>query len=1043
MTRAKQPLVPGLYESLVDADLDQLLADLDAAGVKVDARELAKLDDDQALTVLLRYLNRLLGELLQAKPAVRLQRTQAVLVALDRSQIPEPARALLAVADARGPALAAPFPEPPQIPLGQSDLLINASRDINIHRALESEIASADRVDLIIAFVRRSGVKLISSALRTHVERRGRTSKTLRVITSTYLGVSEPEAIEQLVELGAMVRVGYDPRMVKLHAKAWIFHRNSGASTAYVGSSNLSRSAMVDGCEWNVRLAALESPGVVKKLADSFDVLWEDSDFQRYDAARFTSIRARERKRFDGGAAEPDFAGLDIQLYPFQAEILERLQVERDVHGRHANLVVAATGTGKTVIAAFDYKRLRERLRADQREPTLLFVAHREELLRKARATFRAILREPEFGELLVGGEQPSEGRFVFASIQSLRGRLEKLVADEFAVVIVDEFHHAEAPSYRRLLDRLQPVYLLGLTATPERSDGGDVLRWFGDRIAAEIRLWDALTRELLCPFHYFGVADSVDLSGLKWARGGYDRGQLESVFDGNDARELLVRRAIREYVPNPERMKALGFCVGIRHAHYMARRFCEAGIPARAVTGELAPDERARAIAALTRGELRVLFCVDVFNEGVDIPEVDTLLLLRPTESATLFLQQLGRGLRRSDGKDGTTVLDFIGNGHSKFRFDRRYRALLAGRGGSLIKQIEQGFPHLPPGCAIRLESQATKFVLDNVKRALANHRQVAIDELSELARGRTPKLGEFLEAMEWELGDLYRRRSADWTWTGLRAAADLCPAGDADFEELGRAIGKLTHVQDELRTNSWITWLASERPPRLRELGPAERRLLMMLLALVWVNRLNEFPTLSAAAAKFWRQSELRRELVELLELRRAGRDHSDLPLTARPDIPLRVHARYHVTEILAACGVIQAGNFATQQSGVRYVAGERVILNLVTINKDPDRYSPGTRYRDFAISPERFHSESPNSYSPDTAAGRRLLDHAASGVEVLLFVRETPKTPEGFTTSYVFLGPTKLREHAGAKPIALTWTLEHEIPAWFYPHTQLTSS
>ncbi len=1038
---AKHALAPGLYESLIDADLERVIGELQAMGVAVDSSELAKLTGDDAVGLLVRYLGALLRDLLTAKPDVRLHRVQAVLRALGRADLPEPVKALLAVGDVGAPALGGQLPERPAIPLSRSDLLVNAAGEPTVNQVLRSEIASADRIDIIIAFIRNSGVNLLRSELAEHVARRGRAPGALRVITSTYLGVSEPRAIERLVELGATVRVGYDPRHIKLHAKAWVFHRDSGASTAYVGSSNFSRSALVDGCEWNVRLAALETPDVVQKLADNFDALWADPDFQPYDAERFRTVQKRERRR-QGSGPEMDFVGLDIQPYPFQAEILEVLQVERDVHGYRRNLVVAATGTGKTVIAAFDYKRIRAQFHAEDREPTLLFVAHREELLRKARATFRAVLKEPEFGELLVGGDQPVEGRVVFASIQSLRGRVESLTPRAFAVVIVDEFHHAEAPSYRRLLDHLKPEILLGLTATPERTDGADVLRWFDNRTAAEIRLWDALARGLLCPFRYFGVADSVDLSGLRWSRGGYDRGEIEGVFDGNDARELLVRRAIGEYVPNPTTMRALGFCVGIAHARYMARRFCAAGIPAESVTGEMPADERARVIQDLVRGKLRVLFCVDVFNEGIDIPEVDTLLLLRPTESATLFLQQLGRGLRRCDGKDVTTVLDFIGNSHTKFRFDRRYRALLAGHGGSLVRQIEQGFPQLPPGCAIKLESQARERVLDNVRRALASQRNVALDELRELSQHGVPDLGRFLSTMDWELNDLYRRRAASWTWSGLKAEAGLCAAQDADFERLGRTIGKFTHVEDDLRVEKWSAWLGAERP-RLRELDSFDRRLLNMLLTVLLTRRLGEVTTLSAATRLIWRQTQLRGELVELLELQRERRQRCILPFFERPTIPLRIHARYYVDEVLSACGEIHAGRYLSQQSGMRYVGGENVILNFVTIDKDPERYSPGIRYRDFALSPTRFHTQSPNSYSPDSTAGRRLVEHASRGVVVMLFVRETPMTAEGFTMPFVFLGPTTLHEHSGSKPISLVWELAHAIPAWFFPQTQLTST
>ncbi len=331
------------------------------------------------------------------------------------------------------------------------------------------------------------------------------------------------------------------------------------------------------------------------------------------------------------------------------------------------------------------------------------------------------MLRDGAFGELLVDGHKPEEGRYVFASVQALAHvALDRIPPDSFDVVIVDEFHHAEAPTYRRLLEHLQPRELLGLTATPERSDGESVVKWFGGRIAAELRLWEALERGLLSPFQYFGVNDQTDLSHLRWTRGGYELADLEKLYTGNDRRLELVLRALRDRVLDTHRMRALGFCVSVAHAHYMAKRFNEAGIPARAVSADTGREERADSLRLLQRREIGALFAVDLFNEGVDVPEIDTVLFLRPTESATVFLQQLGRGLRLADGKDCLTVLDFIGQQHTRFRFDLRLRALTGASRGSLKGQINDGFPYLPPGCSIQLDRVAKAHILDNL-RALA----------------------------------------------------------------------------------------------------------------------------------------------------------------------------------------------------------------------------------------------------------------------------------------------------------------------------------
>ena len=310
--------------------------------------------------------------------------------------------------------------------------------------------------------------------------------------------------------------------------------------------------------------------------------------------------------------------------------------------------------------------------------PRLLFVAHRREILEQSLRTYREVLADGSFGELYVGGSRPERWEHVFASVQSLTSYgVDNIPAEAFEIVVIDEFHHAEARTYRRLIDHLQPAELLGLTATPERADGVDVRSFFDGRTAAELRLWDALGADLLCPFHYFVAADGTDLRSLGWSRGGYDETQLDNLFTGNDARARIVLQQLSDKVSNVGAMRALGFCVSVAHAEYMARVFNEAGIPARAVSGSTPRSERDQALTDLRARHVNILFAADLFNEGLDIPDVDTILLLRPTESATIFLQQLGRGLRRTRDKAVLTVLDFVGYHRKEFRFDLKLRAI------------------------------------------------------------------------------------------------------------------------------------------------------------------------------------------------------------------------------------------------------------------------------------------------------------------------------------------------------------------------------
>jgi len=329
-----------------------------------------------------------------------------------------------------------------------------------------------------------SGVRHLREALAAVHSRGGR----IRVITTTYMGATEKRAVDELVALGAQVRVAFDARTTKLHAKAWLLERASGLSTAFVGSSNLSHTALFDGLEWNVRLSSIDARHVIDRVRMTFECHWASEHFERYDPAtngdEFEQALKEHNRRSLGETSTISFANLEVRPYPHQHRMLEALMLERERHDRHRNLVVAATGTGKTVVAALDYRQLLDR--AD-RDLSLLFVAHREEILNQSLATYRAVLRDGAFGEIH-GGGRIAEGRHVFAMVQSLgNARLEQIAPDTFDILVVDEFHHAAATTYDRLLTHLEPGELLGLTATPERLDGQDVTEWFGQRIAVEL----------------------------------------------------------------------------------------------------------------------------------------------------------------------------------------------------------------------------------------------------------------------------------------------------------------------------------------------------------------------------------------------------------------------------------------------------------------------------------------------------------------------------------------------------------------------------
>jgi len=436
----------------------------------------------------------------------------------------------------------------PLTPLLDTTLLTNAPHEPRVGHQILTEIHSADRIDIVMAFIRRSGIRPMLPALQRHREN----NRPLRVLTTTYTGSTEERALDELQKIGAEVFVSYDLTTTRLHAKAWLFHRDSGFSTAYIGSSNLTHSAQITGLEWNVRVSGARNPDVIRQVAAMFEAYRNSGDFLPYNREEF-------RNYTEAAKSGPTvmLSPLHIRLEPFQERLLELIALSRQ-KGHHRNLLVSATGTGKTVMAAVDYGRLAKTLKRSR----LLFVAHREEILTQSIATFRHGLRDPAFGEMWVGGNRPNRFDHVFASIQSLNASgFASLDPTHFDVVIVDEFHHAEAPSYRTLLDHVKPTELLGLTATPERSDGLPILHWFDNQIAAELRVWDAIDQQYLSPFAYFGIHDGLDLRDIPWRRGqGYDPTGLTNLFTANDAWAKQALARLDERVENVGTMRALGF---------------------------------------------------------------------------------------------------------------------------------------------------------------------------------------------------------------------------------------------------------------------------------------------------------------------------------------------------------------------------------------------------------------------------------------------------------------------------------------------------
>ncbi len=532
--------------------------------------------------------------------------------------------------------------------LTQSELFCGSNAGLSLESELKREILSADKIYWLVSFIKWAGIRIFRKELEAFTA----SGRELKVITTSYMGATDAKAVEYLASLpNTEVKLSYNTERERLHAKSYLFLRNTGYHTGYIGSSNLSHSALTNGLEWNLKITSQEIPHIIDKSLSTFETYWASNEFERFDGDASSTEKLNRALRQQRGREDQSAAHFfDITPFPHQSEILEQLAVERDVHQCFRNLVVAATGTGKTLISAFDFARFLK----GKPNATFLFVAHREEILKQARAAYRGVLRDGSFGELWVGSHAPAHYRQLFVSIQTLNNQLDQLhlTPEYYDYIVIDEVHHIAANSYRAVLAYFQPSLLLGLTATPERHDGGDILADFGGVIAAEIRLPEAINRRHLSPFQYFGIDDDTDLRNIAWSRGRYDIEQLTNLYTHNQARVDKIVLSLQEIVTDIRQMKALAFCVSREHADYMTKQLLLKGINADILTSDNS-DQRQQKQQALRSGQINVLCVVDIFNEGVDIPEVDTLLFLRPTESLTIFLQQLGRGLRLAEGKE------------------------------------------------------------------------------------------------------------------------------------------------------------------------------------------------------------------------------------------------------------------------------------------------------------------------------------------------------------------------------------------------------
>lgn len=1020
-------LPQGIYERLLDEELKDILDS------QPELRPVLRgIDDESSPHTYAQFIGQLVNQSLRiAKKEERipiLNRLIELLSATDgldflaRKRLLSEEKNLLTEIRGQSPGFTRP-----ETSLSTSSLLTGLGLDPPLEHELRAEMQTADSLDILVSFIKWSGLRLLMPAFEDLTDR----NVPVRIISTSYMGASDPHALEWLArQPNIKVRVSYDTGGTRLHAKAYQFVRKSGYSTAYIGSANMSHSAMTDGLEWTVKVTAQDMPHILTRFVAEFSTYWENPDFEPFEEAQFGRFKEAINKYRNRTSDLPQFFA-DITPRPFQARILEALDATRQ-NGNTRNLVVAATGTGKTVVSALDYKNT---IASTGSKSRLLFVVHRKEILEQALACFRTVLRDQNFGELFVDGMEPSKWNHVFASIQSLNRRQpwNTLGEDHFDFVIVDEAHHGQASSYRPLFDHLRPRILLGLTATPERMDGTSILPDFGDRFAAEIRLPEALEEKLLCPFHYFGVADSVSLDEERfWRNGRYDTNELDAVFTGDDFRARqrvdVIIQALQRYQPDLSSTRGVGFCASVRHAKYMAECFNEAGIKSASLTGETHKDVRAERLRNFREGTLTFLFAVDVLSEGVDVPEINLVMFLRPTESLTVFLQQLGRGLRHATGKDCLTVLDFVGQTHRKYRLDTKFTSLLLRQRKRIDHEIESDFPNLPPGCSIHLERVARERVLKKIRTVL-NDLNHFIPETIQTWSHNTQKpltFGNFIEETGLSPIEVLDKR----TWTQWKRKAEGLPSpDDPDLKEARKALPRIALRSDPDLLQS-IEDLGAVAEPA----GKYNLKTATALHYLFWGKKASAVGITSAyqSLGKWKQNRSVARDAAEIAQWRKSIQEHRIQKIDLPFECPLKLHAAYGSAEIKAALELATLDKSGPTGLGVLHAKELKCYVHLVTFRKDERDFSPTTLYRDYPVSRTILHWESQSTATQESSTGQNYIQFKQRGYTILFFAR-IEKRNRGQTVPFTFLGPAKsLRSFQGNRPIQMTWELEHPMPA-----------
>ena len=920
----------------------------------------------------------------------------------------------------------------PDFLLVENRLIVNERIKFqNFFKELKNQLRTTGKFYFTISFIRFSGLQLIINELK-ELEEKGIEGE---IITSTYLNITEPKALEKLLEFKNLKIKLYKGNKESFHTKAYIFERENSLGSLIIGSSNLSHEALSNGKEWNLRISEKLEENIYKQGVEEFSKIWNSNEsifLTKEIVEKYNEFyKNQESKNFDNFLEEL-VEEKKIEPNFMQKQILENLKKLRESNEDKA-IVIAATGTGKTYLSAFDVKNFNAK--------SVLFLAHREELLDNGITTFKKIFPRKKMGKFSQS-EKNVDADFIFGTVQSISK--EKFMINfhkkKFEYIIIDEFHHAAAEMYKNILDYFEPKFLLGLTATPERMDGKDILSLCDYNIAGEIRLKQALESELLCSFHYFGISDtSVDYEKIRRKNGKFLESELSEKLSVNERTEFIIDK-IKLYGFNGEILKAIGFCVDINHAIKMSKNFNLSGFETEYITAKDSMEKRKKVIENFRKGKIQIIFTVDIFNEGVDIPEINMLLFLRPTESSTIFTQQLGRGLRKIKGKDYVTVLDFIGNYNKDFILSNVF---LEGKNrldkNNIKNEVLNEFHNLPNTNYIELDRICQKKVLDNLEKTKLNSTNYIVNEYFSFKEGLgyIPSTLDFIgneellklivknynsyakflikvEKVDFLFDEnqlkffekIEKKFPIKWAYEFLllQILIEHEEISLADFIKVFKERFGLEKVEEfHIRLIKNINLELDEEILGFED----EKFILNKKIVLYLENR--EFKDYLKSFLKFG------------LIYYKNRINQFDKPLTKYQEYS-RVELQY-LLESTQERGCWRAG----------YAISNNDICLFITINKD-ENIEEHLKYDNFFRGQKIVQWISQSKTSHDSKIGQLFIKHKEMGYKIHIFIRKY-SVFLGSAMDFTYMGEAFYKESSGDKPMYILWELENKIPEEIY--------